>query len=213
MGVCCRHVNNSRISFLTAATQSVDEESARCCEWNVPRMAQDLRPGAVPRDPHRLMHRHLLLRGPHRPRAQRGPVQTGKSHSPTRSTAEDQRTGPVAGASEARQLLPNLDMLGMFGGRKDSDVCYHPAHPRLTCGTFAATRLIPALTHLQLSDQRFLSAADVLHLLGSFPRLSTATLQCCNVPSGLGSVPTPSMNNFTVPPTGACGGLCLDCDK
>ena len=104
------------------------------------------------------------------------------------------------------KLLPNLDRLiierrtddmsRLRGDEKATDARYHPTHPRMTYGVLTAARITLALTQLNLYYHRFSSAADVLNLLASFPRLSTAKLDDCPIGPGRGSVITPSATDL-----------------
>ena len=96
-------------------------------------------------------------------------------------------------------LLPHVGVLRIrtLSGTELVGVdAYHLTHPRVTFGVFVASRTSLTLTELQLYSQRFYSAADVLQLLASFPRLSTASLRSCSIRPGSGSLPSVSTTNL-----------------
>ena len=91
------------------------------------------------------------------------------------------------------RLLPSLDVLRL----QDRHDVYHPNLFRLTCRVLAASRVVPALTTLTLSYQTFHSAADVLRLLASLPRLLLAVLEDCSIASTPELVPRASATNVS----------------
>ena len=96
------------------------------------------------------------------------------------------------------RLLPGLHMLQISGSDSDEYTdTYHPNLFRLTCRMLAASRIIPALTELLFQQQKFHSAADVLRLFASLPRLSRAELWDCSITSTSELVPCASASNVT----------------
>ena len=88
-------------------------------------------------------------------------------------------------------LLPCLNRLCIWSAKEAIDA-YHPRLSRLAWDILTAKRLTPALTKLALHRQQFSSAADVLRLFASFPRLLVAELGDCPLGNVLGAVPSTS---------------------
>ena len=94
------------------------------------------------------------------------------------------------------RVLPSLDQL-YIGFSDESTDSYNPNLFRLTCRILAASRVVPALTMLKLECHTFHSAADVLRLCASLPRLLLAEFSHCSIASTPELVPHASATNVT----------------
>ena len=107
--------------------------------------------------------------------------------------------GPVPWLALPRllKLLPHIENLSIDPPvAEEIPAAYLPALPRLTSVLLGASRNTMALTTISMEYLQFASVLDVLRLLASFPRLSSAFLRNCNVPAGPGLVGPVSMTHL-----------------
>ena len=96
------------------------------------------------------------------------------------------------------RLLPSLGRLDITSHNPGHEkFTVHPNIACLSCRMLAASQIIQALTELILREQKFHSAADVLRLFASLPRLSRAELVDCSIASTPELVPRASATNVT----------------
>ena len=96
------------------------------------------------------------------------------------------------------RVLPSLGRLDITSHKPGHEkFTVHPNIACLSCRMLAALRIIHSLTELILREQKFHSAADVLRLFASLPRLLRATLESCSIASRPELVPRASATNIT----------------